>query len=73
MKHVAVKSGQIKSIAYDPQSKDMEVIFASGGTYTYHGVSRADHMKLMAAKSIGGHLSAHIKGGHKFTKKEAKK
>lgn len=73
MKHVAVKSGQIKSIAYNEQTKDMEVMFASGGTYTYHGVSRADHMKLMAAKSIGGHLHAHIKGAHKFTKKDESK
>lgn len=73
MKHVAVKSGQIKSIAYNEKTKDMEVMFASGGTYTYHGVSRADHMKLMAAESVGSHLHAHIKGAHKFTKNEAKK
>lgn len=73
MKHVDVKSGQIKSIAYDEKTKDMEVTFASGGTYTYHGVSRADHMKLMAAKSVGSHLSANIKGAHKFTKKAEKK
>lgn len=72
MKHVAVKSGQIKSIAYNEKTKDMEVMFASGGTYTYHGVSRADHMKLMAAESVGSHLHAHIKGAHKFTKKEKK-
>lgn len=69
MKHVAVKSGQVASVAYDEKTKDMEVTFNNGGTYTYHGVSRADHMKLMAAKSIGGHLHAHIKGAHKFTKK----
>lgn len=73
MKHVEVKSGQIKSIAYNADTKDMEVMFASGGTYTYHGVSRADHMKLMAAKSVGSHLSANIKGTYKFTKKAEKK
>ena len=61
MKHVAVKSGQVASVAYDPTTKDMEVVFTTGGTYTYHGVSRADHMKLMAAESVGSHLHAHIK------------
>lgn len=73
MKHVPVKSNQITSIAYNDKTKDMEVVFKNGGTYTYHGVAKADHAALMKAESVGSHLHAKIKGAHKFSKKEVKK
>lgn len=73
MKHINVKSSQVKSVAYDADSNTMEVTFASGGTYRYAGVKPDDHAKLMAAKSIGGHLASHIKGNFKFSKAPAKK
>ena len=73
MKHVSVKSSQVNSVAYDAASNTMEVTFASGGTYSYRGVSPSDHSKLMSAKSIGGHLAQHIKGKFEFSKVGAKK
>lgn len=62
-----VSSSQIKSIGYDPTTKSMDVEFNnSGRVYRYHDVPPEKHAALMAADSIGSHLSAHIKGAHRY-------
>lgn len=73
MKHINVKSSQVKSVAYDAKTNTLEVVFASGGAYTYAGVSPVEHAKLMGAKSIGSHLAQRIKGKYEFSKVGAKK
>jgi hypothetical protein len=56
-----VTSSQIKSIGYDPQTKQMEVEFKSGGVYQYENISAKDHEDLMAAESVGSHFYKNIK------------
>lgn len=68
--HKPVKSSQIKSVAYHPESKTMEVIFNTGGTYRYADVPAEVHAKMMAAPSQGKFLHAEIKGKYKHTKIE---
>jgi len=66
--HKPVESSQIKSVAYHPESKTMEVIFKAGGTYQYADVPEDAHSKMMYAPSIGGYLAKNIKG--KYTHKK---
>ncbi len=66
MKRVAVKSSNVVSVGYDPQSQVLEVEFHGGSVYRYRGVPAEQHEKLMQATSVGGYLSAHIKGVYAF-------
>jgi hypothetical protein len=63
MNHQPVKSSHIKSIGWD--NNVLEVRFKNGSIYQYHGVPRADHVALMAAKSHGAHLKSDILGKYK--------
>jgi len=67
-----VKSSQIKSVGYEPSSKMLEVEFANGAVYRYHGVEDHDHHAFVNAPSIGSHFHAQIKGKHKHEKVTAK-
>lgn len=62
-----VKSGNIKAIGYDPQTKTMRVQFHTGKVYAYPETSEKEHADLMKAESIGTHFAAHFrKPGKKF-------
>lgn len=63
-----VKSGNIEKIGYDAEAKMLHVAFRNGNVYRYEDVDAEKHQKLMSADSVGGHLNAHIKGVHKFSK-----
>lgn len=65
MQHTTVQSSTIKSVGYDPASRELEVHFASGGRYRYQDVDAKTHAALMSAPSIGGHFHKHIRP--KFT------
>lgn len=64
----AVKSSNISAVGYDPAARELHVAFRNGTRYVYHDVDADKHAALMAADSVGGHLNAHIKGAHKFSK-----
>ena len=61
MERKAVKSSQIQSIGYDPETKTLEVEFKNGAVYTYQNVEEDHHKALMTAKSHGSHFGQHIK------------
>lgn len=63
-----VKSSNICAIGFDPETKTLHVAFSNGSVYRYHDVDAEKHAALMKADSVGGHLNAHIKGAHKFSK-----
>lgn len=63
----AVKSSQLSSIGFDDKTNTLAVKFNNGGTYHYHGVTKAEFDKFSSAESMGKHFSAHIKS-KKFTK-----
>ena len=68
MERKSVTSSNVKSVGYDPEKQLLEVEFAGGGVYQYENVSPDAHKAMMAAKSIGSHVHAHIKPKHKFKK-----
>jgi len=65
---VPVKSSNIDTIAYDPASQTLEVLFKNGGLYQYVGVNPAVHRTLMAegTESKGQFLAQHIKGRYEY-------
>lgn len=65
MKHVPVESSNIQSVAYDEENKAMEILFKSGQTYRYAGVSPETHQSLMNSKSKGGFFQKNIVGTYK--------
>jgi hypothetical protein len=68
MTMVPVQSASIRSIGHDPETSTLHVLFHSGETYAFHGVSAAKHEALMSSPSIGRHLNTVIKPGHKANK-----
>ena len=65
MNHVAVKSSNIQSVAYDPSTRVLEVKFLSGKHYRYLDVGPKTHEALMAAESVGKHFGMHVRGQFK--------
>lgn len=71
MEHKRVKSSNIHSIGYDPETKTMQVRFLKGTrltpapvpgeTYEYVGVTPQDHEAFVKAQSYGSHFAANIK------------
>ncbi|MFN4249932.1 KTSC domain-containing protein [Deinococcus sp.] len=61
MKHIAVTSSNLASIAYDSASQTLEVAFKNGGLYSYAGVPASVHQGLMSAPSHGSYFAAHIR------------
>ena len=70
MNHIAVKSSNIKSVAYDPSTRVLEVKFLSGKHFRYMDVGPKTYDALMVAESVGKHFGAHIRG--KFAAEEVK-
>jgi hypothetical protein len=68
--HKPVESSQIKSVAYHPESKTMEVIFHGGGKYQYEFVPHDVHAAMMQAPSAGKFFAANVKGKYVHTKVE---
>lgn len=61
MNLVPVQSSNIEAIGHDPETSTMEVKFRSGGSYTYPGVTEAEHAAFLAAPSLGSHFHQHFK------------
>ncbi len=66
--HIPVKSSNVESVGYDPETQVLEAKFKHGGTYSYQGVPPQKYQALMAAQSIGKHLHQYIKGAHAHAK-----
>lgn len=61
MTHVEVKSSNLKSVAYDPENRVLEVVFHGGGKYRYQDVPEEAYDKLLAAESVGRFFVKEIK------------
>lgn len=64
MKMEPVISSHIASVAHDPTTNTMTVLFRDGSRFHYADISAEKHQQLMAASSIGKHFAQHIKGKH---------
>jgi len=68
MQRTPVKSSNIRSIGYDPQSSILEVEFDSGDIYQYFDVPEYLHQQFMSASSKGRFLREHIKYSYRYQK-----
>jgi hypothetical protein len=60
MQRSPVKSSNIKSIGYDPETKTLEVEFSGERVYQYYDVPADLHEELMVAESCGSFLYENI-------------
>lgn len=56
-----VKSSNIASVGYDPESRTMQVNFLSGTQYHYYGVDQPVYDRFLRSKSLGSYLADNIK------------
>jgi len=68
MKRTRVRSSNLQSVGYDPDSATLEIQFLDGGIYQYSQVPAATHAALMAALSKGAYFDTHIKPRYRFRK-----
>lgn len=73
MIHKKIKSSMLDSVAYDPVTKTMEVLFLNGTKYHYHDVHPFHHESLMRAPSSGKYLTSVIQKKYTYNKKIDKK
>ena len=64
MHRTRVASSSIASIGYDPALEILEIEFCDGALYQYSGVTRDEHLALMAAESKGAHFNLQIREKH---------
>jgi len=56
-----LKSSNVKSVGYDPDSRTLEVEFHNGDVWSYKPVPPEHHAGLIAAESPGAYFHTHIK------------
>jgi hypothetical protein len=60
-KHEYKNSSSVKHIDYDDANGEMEICFASGGTYRYPGVHKSMYEAMKKAESPGSYFHKQIK------------
>ena len=67
IKRYPCRSSSLAQIGYDKDSRILEVVFTTGGTFRYYGVSATLWENLIHASSMGGYFSRAIrKGGFRY-------
>lgn len=61
MEMIRVSSSAISAVGYEPATRQMQIKFAQGHTYTFCGVPAAVHDGLMRSGSKGSYYADHIK------------
>ena len=51
----------IRSLAYDPDRAELDILFTTGRRYRYRAVPPETHEALATALSKGRHFNAHIR------------
>lgn len=64
LSRVPVKSSNIVSVGYDPESQILEIEFRGGSVYQYQNVPTMTHFALMSADSIGSFVAKEIKDAY---------
>lgn len=69
MKRTEVKSSNLKSVGFDPETNTLELEFNHGGVYRYFNVPPNKFHDLMAAESLGKYFDSEIKkAGYRYEK-----
>lgn len=75
MRMFRVESENLNKVGYDPQVKELDVVFnaAPGVVYTYQYVGMIKFVRLLTAESIGGYFERNIRSKpllHPYTKRK---
>jgi hypothetical protein len=70
MKTHNVKSSVISAVGYSRQNKQLAILFNSGYTYLYSGVSKRTFTSLRKADSVGKFFNENIVGQYEAQKVE---
>ena len=62
MEMTPIKSSNVKSVGFDPESKKMRVEFSNGTMYEYSDVAPHVHAELRSAESVGSYFAKNIRG-----------
>lgn len=57
----------IQSFSYQPDQRQLEVLFTTGRRYIYHDVPMEAAERLRASFSKGRHFNSRIRGRYQFT------
>lgn len=61
----------IRSFAYRPRERELEILFTTGRCYLFHDVPPEAAEALRSAFSKGRHFNARIRGRYRFTERSA--
>jgi KTSC domain len=61
-----VRSSNICSVGYEPETHALEVEFRGGGVYQYSGVPETVYQGMMRAASKGSYFHDHVKDRYSF-------
>lgn len=64
---VPVISTSLRAVSYDPDRRELEVEFTTGGRYRYQDVAPETYAGLMRAESLGAYFNRVIRGHHPYT------
>ena len=67
MERVPVRSSNLRSVGYDPDTQALEIEFHSQRVYLYFGVPEHIHQGLMSALSKGRYHDRYIKDRYRYT------
>lgn len=69
MDRTRVRSSNLESVGYDPETQTLEIAFLNGSIYQYFNVPQSVYEGLMGAASHGTYFDRHIKkGGYRYLK-----
>jgi len=60
----------IRSILYNSERRELEVLFTTGRRYLFHDVPEHDAEAFRSARIKGRHFNAHIRGRFAFTEQD---
>jgi hypothetical protein len=63
-----LKSSNLNSAEYDPETRALTIAFKGGSSYTYSDVDEGTYTGLLAAGSPGKYFAENIKDTFRFTK-----
>lgn len=66
MKRTSVRSSNVASVGYDPDSATLEIEFNDGSVYQYFQVPECHFRGLTDAGSVGKYFHRHIKGAYRY-------
>lgn len=61
-----VESEMLVAAGYDHNSRILQVVFTTGGTYRYKNVPSDKYDELMSAESIGQYMRKYIIGQYEY-------